>query len=381
ESLILTRAVIENPLTQQYIRQYSSPDGLKWLSAVMERGGPYLAFIRKEIAERKLPEELIYLPVIESGYLATALSRSGAAGFWQFMKNSITPFDMEVNDWLDERLDFRKSTIGALRKLEENYNYYNDWPLALAAYNAGLGALNRVIRESGIKDYWLLSERKLLKTETIHYYPKFAAVSYILSNHKMFGLEPQWPEDPLWMPVKVDRPADLRVLAEEAGLDAGELIAGNRELLYNITPPGKNYFLKVPARDAEKITALLEREDIALMRYYFHTIRSGDTLFALALHYGVKVEDILNSNPGIEERYLRLGSRLVIPALKEIGPYMRPPSAETLVFNGSHLVKKGETLWSIALGYNVDPEVLAEANGMELSGILREGITLKTPIK
>jgi membrane-bound lytic murein transglycosylase D len=382
KSPLLTQAALEKPLTRHYIRQYSGSGGLSWLTAVMKRGGPYLAFIRREIADRNLPEELLYIPVIESGYLSTALSRSGAAGLWQFMKNSIAPFDMKVNDWIDERRDFWKSTQGALRKLEENYKYFGDWPLALAAYNAGLGAVNRVIQQSGIRDYWLLSEKNLLKTETIHYVPKLIAASYILSNPRQFGMEQLWPEDPEWTRINVTQPADIRILAREAGIDRDELIWANRELLYNVTPAGNNYYLKVRGKDAEKTAAILSKNDLALINYYMHTIRSGDTLLALALHYGITVEQIMASNPGIQERYLRIGNRLLIPALKETGPYERPaPPRENLVFGGSHLVKKGETLWSIALGYDVDPEVLAEANGMELTDVLREGKTIKTPIK
>ena len=382
ESLFLVPEYLNNPLTQQYIRQYSGPGGLSWLNAVMERGGPYLAFIRREIARRKLPPELIYIPVIESGYLATAVSKSGATGLWQFMKNSMGPFNMKTDDWIDERRDFWKSTMGALSKLEENYKFFGDWPLALAAYNAGLGGVNRAIQQGGVRNYWSLSQKKLLKNETIHYVPKLIAVAYILSNPRRFGLEPRWPGDPQWKQVPVDRSADLRVLAKEAGIDGDELIRANRELLYNVTPPGQGYYLKTPGKDAEKIAAVLARKDLPLIQYYFHTIGSGDTLLALALHFGVTVEQIKASNPGIQERYLRIGSRIVIPAFRETGPYRKPAAAgEGLVFNGSHLVKKGETLWSIALAYEVDPEVLAEANGMGLTDILREGRILKTPIK
>ena len=381
-SLLLTPEAMEKPLTQRYIRQYSSPGGIAWLSAVMKRADPYLAFIRKEIAGRNLPEELIYLPVIESGYLATALSKSGATGLWQFMKNSTGPFDMKVNDWVDERRDFWKSTQGALRKLEENYKYLGNWPLALAAYNAGLGAVNRAIQQSGIRDYWILSQENLLKTETIHYVPKLLAAAYILSNLRQFGMEARWPEDPQWKRVEVQRPADLRILAEEAGADSGELLSANRELLYNVTPPGQGYFLKVAQKDAEKVAGVLARTDIPLVHYYIHSVRSGDTLLALALHYGITVDQILESNPGVQARYLKLGSRLLIPAFKEAGPYVRPaPAPENLVFDGTHLVKQGETLWSIALAYEVDPEIFAQANGMELTDILREGRVLKTPIK
>ena len=381
-SLLLNRSYMEHPLTRQYIRQYTTSGGLSWLFAVMERADPYLAFIRKEIARMNLPEELIYLPVIESGYLPTALSRSGAAGLWQFMKNSIAPFDMKVNDWVDERRDFWKSTQGALRKLDENYRYFGDWPLALAAYNAGLGAVNQAIQRGGARDYWILSQKNLLKTETVHYLPKLLAAAYVLSDPRRYGKDPRWPDDPRWKRVLVDRSADLGILAAEAGIDRGELVRANRELLHSITPPGQNYYLKVSGKDAEKVEAVLARKDLPLIHYYFHTVRSGDTLLALALHYGVTVEQIVQSNPGIQARFLRIGSRLLVPALKETGPYVQPQApGGNLEFNGTHLVKRGETLWSIALAYEVNPEVLAEVNGMELTDILREGRTLKTPIK
>jgi membrane-bound lytic murein transglycosylase D len=347
----------------------------------MERAAPYLSFIRGEIEARGLPPELLYLPVIESQYLPSAVSKSGAAGLWQFMQNSIAPFDMKVNDWVDERRDFWKSTQGALRKLDENYRYFGDWPLALAAYNAGLGAVERTVRSAGIKDYWELSEKKLLKTETVHYVPKFLAVAHILSNPRRYGIEPLWNEDPGWTRVAADRQADIRLLAKEAGVDAEELFRANRELVYNITPPGKGYYLKVKAADAEKISAVMARKDLPLVNYYIHTIGSGDTLLALALHYGVTVDQLLESNPGTQARYLRIGAKLMIPAFREAVPYERPKAAaEGLAFDGTHVVKKGDTLWSIALACDVAPEVLAEANGMELTDILREGRTLKTPI-
>jgi membrane-bound lytic murein transglycosylase D len=375
---------LDKPLTQQYIRQYSGSGGLAWLKTVMDRSGPYQAFIRREIESRNLPPELIYLPVIESAYLPTAVSKSGAAGLWQFMKNSIGPFNIRVTGWLDERMDFWKSTEGALRKLEENYRYFGDWPLALAAYNAGLGAVSRIIRQTGVSDYWALSERKQLKTETVHYVPKLLAVSYILSNPRRFGLDLTWAEDPEWTRLPLDRQVDLELLAEQAGVNGDLLKQGNRELLFAVSPPEEGYALKVRAAEAAAISEVLERRDISLINYYFYTIQSGDTLSVLARHYGVSVEQILSANPGTQARFLKLGARLRIPAIKEAAPYQRPRDTggqEGPLFEGTHLVKRGETLWSIALAYEVDPELLAEANGMTLDGVLREGRNLKTPIR
>jgi membrane-bound lytic murein transglycosylase D len=297
------------------------------------------------------------------------------------MRNSIAPFDMKVNDWVDERRDFWKSTQGALKKLDENYRYFGDWPLALAAYNAGLGAVEKTMKSSGVKDYWVLSEKNLLKKETIQYVPKFLAAAHILSNPRPYGLEPLWTEDPGWTRVAVGRQADLRLLAKEAGVDLNELFRANRELVYNITPPGKGYYLKVKAVDAEKVSAVFAKNDLPLVNYYIHAIGSGDTLLALALHYGVTVDQILELNPGTQAHYLRIGAKLMIPAFKDVQPYEKPKiPVDGCVFTGSHVVKKGETLWSIARACDVAPEVLAEANGMNLTDILREGRTLKTPI-
>jgi membrane-bound lytic murein transglycosylase D len=371
---------IDQALTIKYIQQYSTPGGLRWINSVMERSAPYLAFIRGEIAARNLPPELLYLPVIESGYVPYAKSRSGAMGLWQFMKNSIAPFDIQVTDWMDERMDFWKSTVGALRKLEENYRLFGDWPLALAAYNAGTGAVRRAVQRAEAQDYWVLSEKKLLRNETIHYVPKFLAISYILSNPRRFGVSAVWPEDPEWTRVPVDRAVDLGLLAEYAEIDGDELKKANQELYYSVTPPASGYQLKVRAADAPAVAEVLERTDLVFIKYYFYTIKSGDTLSALARHYGVSVDQIVSSNPGTQARSLKIGARIIIPALKDVGAYQPARGGDApRPSTGNHLVKRGESLWSISLAYNVDPETLAEFNGMALNDTLREGRNLKIP--
>jgi membrane-bound lytic murein transglycosylase D len=376
---ILTSEVLNQALTQEYIRRYSSPGGIAWLNAVMRRGSPYIPFIRKEIEERKLPPELLYLPVIESGYLSTAVSKSGAMGLWQFMKNSIGPFDIKINDWVDERRDFWKATQGALRKLEDNYRSLKDWSLALAAYNAGLGGINQVIRQTGSRDYWALSKQKALKTETIHYMPKLLAVAHIMTHPRQYGVD-TWPQEaPDWTRISLGRPVDLTILAAEAGINIGVLRSGNPELNYNISPEA-GWQIKVPRENAAAVAAVMERKDLQLIKNYFHTIRYGDTLSALAQHYGISVDLIQNANPGIRSRYLQIGNRILIPALKEVGPYQGQRTGGDLSFTGIYVVKRGETLWSIALAHDIDPDTLAQANNMELNDTLREGRSLKVPI-
>jgi membrane-bound lytic murein transglycosylase D len=387
DSILLTPEAISRPLTQQYIRRYTTPSGILWLNSIIKNSGIYLPYIREEIEKRGLPLELIYLPFVESGYIATARSRSGATGLWQFMLNSI-PAGMKVNDMVDERRDFRKSTTAALQKLEQNYRILGDWPLALAAYNAGLGGVSRAIRNGKTEDYWLLSEKKELKSETIQYLPRFLAVAYILSRPRQFGLD-YWPEAVEWTVIKPERQASLDLLASETGADHQLLRLLNAELLYGITPADTAYELKVPMQQANMIAAILEKEDAKLLRYYYHKVQYGDTLSALSRHYGVSLNLIEQHNRGIAGRYLKIGEIIVIPAFKETAPYIATPPAapattvESSVggaFEGIHIVSKGDTLWSIALYYKVDPLVLARANNMGLNEILSIGKVLKVPI-
>jgi membrane-bound lytic murein transglycosylase D len=374
---LLTPSILEQPLTQYYIAQYSSPGGIAYLNAVLERGSIYLPFIMEEIKKRNLPPELAYLPVIESGFLITARSRSGAVGLWQFMMNSISPFDMRVNEIVDERRDFLKSTRGALQKLDDNYRDMGNWELALAAYNAGLGAVSRAIQRTRTNDYWELCKRRELSSETIHYVPKFIAAAYILSQPRRFGIE-NWQKAQEWTVIPLKRQVSLDLLAAEAGVNGELLRRMNAELLYGISPADSGYQLKVPAVHLEQINLVLEREDLRLIRYHYHVVMHGDTLWSMSRYYGTSLDIIEQHNPGVKNRYLKIGETIIIPAFRDIAPPSRPVLAYSL--DGQYIVQKGDTLWSLGIKYGIDPQSLAEENNMQLNQILREGRTLKVPI-
>jgi membrane-bound lytic murein transglycosylase D len=287
---------------------------------------------------------------------------------------------MKVNDMIDERRDFQKATAAALKKLEENYRALEDWPLALAAYNAGLGGINRIVQKTKINDYWQLCELKELKNETIQYLPKLLAVSYIVTQPRRFGVN-WWPEAMEWTAIRLDKQVSLDLVASESGADRALLQHLNSELLYGITPPDKNHELKTPLAHAEIIAAILARDDVRLLRFYSYRIKYGDTLSALSRHYGISVELIEQHNPGISKRYLKIDETVIIPAYREISPYTGgTPAAMPRTFSGTHIISKGDTLWSLAIRYGVDPRVLAAANGIELNHILSIGKALKVPI-
>ncbi|MDR2543163.1 MAG: transglycosylase SLT domain-containing protein [Treponema sp.] len=313
---LITPCSLERVLTQRYIEQYTRPSGIAYLNTLVARANIYMPFIREEVTKRQLPPELIYLPVIESSFVITARSRSGAVGLWQFMMNSITPYDMRVTDYIDERRDFIKSTRGALQKLQDNYRVLGCWNLSLAAYNAGLGRVRRSIQSTGINDYWILSEKSELPQETIHYMPKLIAVSYVLSQPRRFGIN-VWQEKFEWEAIPLRRQVSIDVVADEAGIPRDLMRRLNSQLLHGITPADRNFSLIVPATHIEQVTAVLEREDLRLIRYRYHTIRQGDTLWSLSRYYGITVSMIETHNPGINSRFLRIGQTIIIPILNE----------------------------------------------------------------
>jgi membrane-bound lytic murein transglycosylase D len=301
--------------TRSFMSTYSKGGNKIWLKEALERGGPFMAFIKTRLEENSLPGELLYLPVIESAFIPTVVSRSGAAGLWQFMTNSMAPW-LKSTSWVDERLDFWASTDAALAKLQANYAETKDWPLALAAYNSGLGAIRAVIKKHPGKNYWELSEIKALKTETLSYVPKLLAVSYIASNPRRMGFEDFWPDWVEWEQITVEQQADLRVLAEIAGVDTEDLRRANAELRYNATPPDPLYKLKVRAEWKDRLAAAITQTEHPLVRNYIHIIKSGDTIYGLARAYGVPSERIFAANPGLQEKALQIGHRLLIPTLK-----------------------------------------------------------------
>ncbi|MDR2516316.1 MAG: transglycosylase SLT domain-containing protein [Spirochaetaceae bacterium] len=302
-------------LTEEYIARYSAPSGIKWLNGVMADAAPWLPFIREEIARRNLPAELLYLPVIESAYKTAARSRSGAAGLWQFMENSVAPFGIRIAPWLDERLDFWKSTEGALRKLEDNYRELGDWSLALAAYNMGLGGIRRIMKQSGAETYADLTARGLVSRENEHYVPRFLAAAHVLSNSRRFGVEPVWGEDPRWVRVRAAHSVDLEQLALLAGLDVPLFRAANAEYLSGVAPQG--HYLKIPAAARAAVESLIAAGSARAAPFpHAHRVEKGETLWGIARRYGTTPEAIAEANGLAPDGVLHAGRTINIPIME-----------------------------------------------------------------
>ena len=369
------------PLIEKFRKQYMCSDGYNYLSKIMKRSAPYRDFIIELLETENMPAELLFLPVIESGFFETATSKSGAVGIWQFMKNSIGGYNIHIDDWVDERRDPWKTSIAAVKKLKWNYSQFNDWPLALAAYNSGVGAIRAAIKKAGKADYWYLAEHGYLKKETLYYVPKFLAVAEILSRSEELNID--WGNTEEHAPtstIEIKRAIDVRLLAEELGLESEAIRKLNPSLRYFITPPSIKYELRLPSAYTEAAQTVLNQSDKLLIKYYQYRIKSGDTLYALAKHYGVSVQSIVNYNEGLKPETLRIGKTILIPALKSVGTYAGKGTAQAGNFAGTHTIQKGDTLWSLALKYSVSVELLAQKNNLTVNSVLKLGNTLKVPI-
>ncbi len=296
---------------------YLTAGGKRWLKMVMQRSLPYLAFVEEKIHELELPPELLFLPVIESEYSPYAVSKSGATGIWQFMRNSIAGYGLEINEWKDDRRDFMKSSTAALLKLRDNYKALSDWSLAIAAYNAGLGAVSRAVRNAKGEsiDFWHLYESKKLPKESLAYVPKFLAVASILRYPELHGIAYEWGDTLAWETLPLDRQVDIGLLSEKTEVSLDLLKRGNAELNYGITPPAKGHLLKVPAEGADAIKAVLEDSSSPLFKYNIYTVKSGDTLSAISKRYATPLSMVVEANPGIKPDKIRIGQRLIIPQL------------------------------------------------------------------
>ncbi len=292
-----------------------------WLQGALERSVRYRAVIAAAVAEKGLPRELRFLPAVESGFHAHAVSPRGAVGLWQLMRNTASPYGLRMDQWVDERRDFLRSTEASLQKLEDNYAQFGDWFLALAAYNCGVGRLSAIVARNPGADFWTLRRRRVLPRETAAFVPQFLAIARILSYPGRYGLDAGWDPSPDWARIPLDACVDLRLLSRQSGVPLEVLSSGNAELNFPMTPPASyQYVLKVPEEYEQAVKDTLEAATVPLMQFNIHVVKPGDTLSEMAQKYRVTVDMILQFNPRLVPRTLQIGSKVLIP--------MAPPRSE-----------------------------------------------------
>jgi membrane-bound lytic murein transglycosylase D len=390
QDLRLTVHDIDIPLNNKVLSYVEMFTGrLKgYLEEGLSRGARFLPMIQAVFRAEGLPLDLAYVPLIESAFKPTAVSRAKARGIWQFMRGTALENGL-ITDWyIDERSDPEKATYAAARYLKTLHEMFGDWHLALAAYNGGPGRLQRAIRSSGRPDLWkLVASTRYLPRETREYVPLILAAVIIAKNPARYGLTVDPPSQLEPEDVLVASPVDLRLVAEWAGVPVETIQELNPELRRWTTPVrATEYLLKVPAGTGDFVrTGLQTTPSDALATFSHHTVKKGETISSIAKKLKVTRADLAEANYLSTRAKLQSGQRLIVPRAPTSLAAARTPATTTplaesgqpdavLASNVStvtaestpekilHRVKRGETLSSIARLYRTTVTALKEWN-------------------
>jgi membrane-bound lytic murein transglycosylase D len=331
----------------------------------LKRAGRYQELILKILEEEGVPRDLFYLAMIESGFNTRALSRARAKGLWQFIASTARLEGLEITHWLDERQDPVKATRAAARHLKRLHEEFGDWRLAAAAYNAGMGRVQRAIEKAGTRDFWQLQ----LPSETRNYLPLFMAAVVIGQEPRLFGFEPVEPEPPMrFEEVKIKQFISLKAAAGHMGISYNQMRDLNPELRQRVTPPQgkKTYVLRIPPGKAESFRRWYDQMPVTdipkLLRY---EIQRGDNLHSIAQDFGVTATLIADANDITNPNRIRAGQKIYIPTVGAASG-----SAE------AYTVHRGDVLGRIARNFEVSVAQLKEWNGLD-DDLIKSGQTLR----
>ncbi|HSJ26242.1 MAG TPA: LysM peptidoglycan-binding domain-containing protein [Longimicrobiales bacterium] len=354
----------------------------------LERQGRYGPMIRAELRERGMPEDLLYLALIESGLNSRAYSKAAASGMWQFIAETGQRYGLEVNSEVDDRRDPLKATTAALDYLTYLHNRFDSWYLAAAAYNTGENRVGRIMRETfGTEkgtddDFWTIAHR--LPRETRDYVPLMLAAGHIAKSPEEFGFHDlEYQDELVYDMVWVPGATELSMIARAAGVDADAVIDLNLQLMQRRTPANRAYPVRIPAGTRVAFeaafpelyrTARLAPErplqaglapssaratESAAART--HRVARGETMDGIARRYGVSVSALRSANSGVNPRRMSIGQTLRIPGAA---------SATAAAAPRVHQVRRGENLSVIARRYGVSVRQIQAWNGLRNSRIL-----------
>jgi membrane-bound lytic murein transglycosylase D len=378
ENSSFTFPVVLNKQVEMYLNLFQTRQRdifATWLS----RSSVYLPLMKKELKNAGLPEELVYLSMIESGYNQRACSPANAVGLWQFMDGTGRQFNLDVNDYVDERRDAEKSTKAAVAFLSELYKEFGDWHLAVAAYNAGPGKIRKGLEKYNVSNFWALAREDYLALETKRYVPKLLAAIIIAKNPEKFGFSGIPQIRPLeYATLKVPPGLSLDALALVCNTSVKEIKFLNQELRQGKTPPSySDYEVKIPVA-AQKVASknITRLHSVVTTGFKSHRIKRGETLSTICSTYGISKIALLKVN-NLHNKKLARGQYLRIPY--NVVSYQLLPAGSRMALAGNksnlivHRVKAGESISQIATRYNVSPKMVVAWNNLGSANTISAG--------
>jgi membrane-bound lytic murein transglycosylase D len=335
-----------NNYVASYINFFQNTQrGHDTLVASLQREGRYKDMIEGVLKKNHLPQDLIYQAVAESGFRPTALNPySGAGGMWQFMPYGT--YGLKHNAWVDERFDPVLATEAYARLIKKDYDQFDDWYLAMAAYDWGAGNVQRAVQRTGYASFWQLYRRGVLPAETRNYVPIILAAAIMAKNPDQYGLTDLKLDPPLqYDTVQTHTEISLKLVSDITGASVEQLEAMNPSLLRGVTPPGEAFDLRIPVGTKESF-----EHDIAMVpadkraSWRFHFVQPGDTLASIAAKYHVSQDELAEVNQIDSPSDLSDLDAVVIP---ERAPQYMPGRAVL------YRVRPGDTLTGIADRFGV----------------------------
>ena len=367
------------------LEYFQNGRGRNTINVGLERAGVYRPMMERILMEEGVPLDLVFLAQAESAFLPRAISRAKARGMWQFISSRGKEYGLRQTWWIDERSDPEKSTRAAARHLKDLYEEFDDWYLAMAAYNAGPVRIENALLRTKSTTFWELADKKALPKETINYVPTIVAMAIIGRDPNQYGFSVEPAPFVETERVSLEKATDLRVIAENLGVSVDQLKELNPHILRWTTPPDDAEFEFILPKGyagmfADKIVSMPDNERI-IWRY--HNVKKGETLSIIARSYGVAVNDLTQANRISVKTALKIGQELLIPMSGSSRPpapaassaaSKTPQTAKTTVLAASatpsyqastassYKVKRGDTLTSIAARFNVTVNDLKKWN-------------------
>jgi len=310
--------IVINAKVEKFIEYFQTAIRDKF-ATWLARSEKYTPFMKNLLKEHGLPQDLVFLAFIESGFDPHAYSRSKASGLWQFISQTGKRYGLKVNWWVDERRDPEKSTLAAAKYLKDLYDRFECWYLAAAGYNAGEYKIVKAMRRYRTEDFWKLTKYRYLKRETKDYVPQMIAAALIAKEPEKYGFTGIEYEEPLrYEKVKVPALTALSLIAKACETSLEQIKTLNPEIRREVTPPNETeYEIKIPIGKKDLFLKNFEAlQPLEKFEFKTHRVRSGDTLYRIARYYRVDLKPLLEINHLKKTSRIKKGRILLIPIPK-----------------------------------------------------------------
>ncbi|MBK7843297.1 MAG: LysM peptidoglycan-binding domain-containing protein [Bdellovibrionales bacterium] len=379
-----------NKQVQKWVN-YFQGRGRRYMETYLERSSRYLPMMKAELRSQGLPDDLVYVSLIESGFSHKANSHAAAVGYWQFIRETGKIYGLRIDPFVDERRDPVLSTQAAGRYFKALHNLFGNWYLALASYNTGENRVKRAVMRHYTRDFWELSKNRRLPRETANYVPKFIAATLIAKNPEDYGFHKLSYEAEFgYETIEITKPISLQKLASgmsSASYEDLQRLNPMFRTYYVPVEPGSTVTLRVPIGSREKALAAIDLSDsippvFVASESGRYRIRRGDSLSVIARRYHTSVATLRRLNDFSNRSLLRIGQRIRVPE-REPDVYLSHRDTASLEKSGQsnsltpdikyHVMKRGENLNLVAKRYGTTTENLKLLNNLSRRGVVFVG--------